>query len=78
MQRDYQPLNDTVKTLELRLTYQPLSLFRWQLYAAQAMRNKWTSSFMGKANKFFLQHFVAFFTYAYVSGLNLYFLLSKE
>lgn len=47
MQRDYQPLNDTVKELELHLTYQPLSLFKWQLYSAQNMRNKWTSSLMG-------------------------------
>lgn len=47
MQRDYQPLNDTIKELELRLTYQPLSLFKWQIYAAQTMRNKWTSSLMG-------------------------------
>ncbi|XP_015430748.1 PREDICTED: cleft lip and palate transmembrane protein 1 homolog [Dufourea novaeangliae] len=50
MQRDYQPLNDTVKELELRLTYQPLSLFKWQIYAAQSMRNKWTSSFMGESS----------------------------
>ncbi|XP_063976009.1 putative lipid scramblase CLPTM1 [Diachasmimorpha longicaudata] len=47
MQRDYQPLNDTVKTLELHLTYQPLSLFKWQIYSAQSMRNKWTSSLIG-------------------------------
>lgn len=47
MQRDYQPLNNTVEQLELRLTYQPLSLFKWQIYAAQSVRNKWTSSFMG-------------------------------
>ncbi|KOX68196.1 Cleft lip and palate transmembrane protein 1 like protein [Melipona quadrifasciata] len=47
MQRDYQPLNDTIKELELKLTYQPLSLFKWQIYAAQTMRNKWTSSLMG-------------------------------
>lgn len=47
MQRDYQPLNKTIKELEIRLTYQPLSLFKWQLYSAQAMRNKWTSSLMG-------------------------------
>ena len=32
--------------LTFRLTYQPISLFRWQLYTAQAMRAKWTS-FMG-------------------------------
>ncbi|XP_011305011.1 cleft lip and palate transmembrane protein 1 homolog [Fopius arisanus] len=47
MQRDYQPLNDSVKTLELHLTYQPLSLFKWQIYSAQSMRNKWTSSLVG-------------------------------
>ncbi|XP_059615846.1 putative lipid scramblase CLPTM1 [Phlebotomus argentipes] len=43
MMRDYQPLNKTTKVLELHLTFQPLSLFKWQLYAAQAMKNKWTS-----------------------------------
>ncbi|XP_043263758.1 cleft lip and palate transmembrane protein 1 homolog isoform X1 [Colletes gigas] len=47
MQRDYQPLNETVKELELRLTYQPLSLFKWQIYIAQTIRNTWTSSLMG-------------------------------
>ncbi|XP_041988090.1 cleft lip and palate transmembrane protein 1 homolog [Aricia agestis] len=40
MMRDYVPLNETVTSLELRLTYQPLSLFKWQLYTAQAMREK--------------------------------------
>ncbi|KAL6447230.1 hypothetical protein ACFW04_001484 [Cataglyphis niger] len=50
MQRDYQPLNNTVEQLELRLTYQPLSLFKWQIYAAQSVRNKWTSSIMGEAS----------------------------
>lgn len=50
MQRDYQPLNNTIEQLELRLTYQPLSLFKWQIYAAQSVRNKWTSSIMGLLN----------------------------
>lgn len=49
MQRDYKPINKTTDTLELYLTYQPLSLFKWQLYSAQTMRNKWTSNFMGDA-----------------------------
>lgn len=40
MMRDYVPINKTTKTLTLRLTYQPLSLFKWQLYTAQAMRDK--------------------------------------
>ncbi|XP_011154497.1 cleft lip and palate transmembrane protein 1 homolog [Harpegnathos saltator] len=50
MQRDYQPLDNTTKQLELRLTYQPLSLFKWQIYAAQSVRNKWTASFMGEVS----------------------------
>lgn len=43
LRRDYQPINDTVKELELFLTFSPLSMFRWQLYTAQAMRSRWTS-----------------------------------
>lgn len=50
MQRDFQPLNNTVTELELRLTYQPLSLWKWQLYLAQTMRKKWTSSFLGECS----------------------------
>ncbi|KAL1122303.1 hypothetical protein AAG570_003708 [Ranatra chinensis] len=42
--RDYQPLNDTVKTLDLRLTFQPLSLFKWQMYCAHSMRSKFTAN----------------------------------
>lgn len=45
MLRDYQPINDTVENLDLTITYQPLSLFKFQLYAAQGMRNKWGSMF---------------------------------
>lgn len=41
MLRDYQPINSSVKSLDLYLTFQPLSLFKWQLYATQAMKNKW-------------------------------------
>ncbi|XP_034826753.1 putative lipid scramblase CLPTM1 [Maniola hyperantus] len=40
MMRDYVPLNKTTSSLELQLTFQPLSLFKWQLYTAQAMRDK--------------------------------------
>lgn len=47
MLRDYQPINSSVKTLDLELTFQPLSLFKWQMYTAQSMRNKWTSSMFG-------------------------------
>lgn len=48
LNRDYQPLNKTVKQLQLRLTYQPLSLFKWQFLAAHSMKNKWTAPLMGK------------------------------
>ncbi|GLH01413.1 Uncharacterized protein GBIM_07572 [Gryllus bimaculatus] len=47
MLRDYQPINKTTKSLQLSLTFQPLSLFKWQIYSAQAMRNKWTASVLG-------------------------------
>ncbi|XP_025410544.1 cleft lip and palate transmembrane protein 1 homolog [Sipha flava] len=47
MLRDYQPINETVKQLDLTLTFQPLSLFKWQMFSAQTMRNKWTSGFLG-------------------------------
>lgn len=40
---DYQPINDTVKKLNLTLTFAPISLIRWQMYAAQNMRSKWYS-----------------------------------
>ncbi|CAG9113769.1 unnamed protein product [Plutella xylostella] len=40
MMRDYVPINKTTTALQLLLTYQPLSLFKWQLYTAQAMRDK--------------------------------------
>lgn len=33
----------------MSLTYQPLSLFKWQIYSAQAMRNKWTVNMLGDA-----------------------------
>jgi hypothetical protein len=45
MLRDYQPINHTSTELELSITYQPLSMFKFQLYAAQGMRNKWGSMF---------------------------------
>lgn len=48
MMRDYKPINSTTKLLDLSLTYQPLSLFKWQLYAAQASKNKWTTNFLGE------------------------------
>jgi len=31
------------RILNLTLLYAPLSMFRWQMYAAQGMRNRWYS-----------------------------------
>uniref|UniRef100_A0A182K1E8 Uncharacterized protein n=1 Tax=Anopheles christyi TaxID=43041 RepID=A0A182K1E8_9DIPT len=49
MMRDYQPINRTTPVLDLNLSYQPLSLFKWQLYAAQTMRNKWANNMFAEA-----------------------------
>ncbi|KAK9508000.1 hypothetical protein O3M35_007754 [Rhynocoris fuscipes] len=44
LQRDYVPINTTTKSLDLRITYQPLSLFKWQMYCAHTMRSKFTTN----------------------------------
>ncbi|XP_064157561.1 putative lipid scramblase CLPTM1 [Anguilla rostrata] len=41
LQKDYYPINDTLEKLPLRLTFCPLSLWRWQLYAAQNAKSPW-------------------------------------
>lgn len=46
LQKDYYPINETLENLPLRLTYCPLSLWRWQLYAAQNARSPW--NFLGE------------------------------
>lgn len=45
MAKDYKPLNES---LTFRITYQPLSLFKWQLYAAQNMKQKF--NFFGQGD----------------------------
>uniref|UniRef100_A0A1I8A149 Cleft lip and palate transmembrane protein 1 homolog n=1 Tax=Steinernema glaseri TaxID=37863 RepID=A0A1I8A149_9BILA len=45
---EYIPINDTVKEVNLTLTYAPLSLFKWQLYASQQMRSKWSQMLGGE------------------------------
>lgn len=45
LMRDYQPINDTTESLNLRITYQPLSLFKWQMYCAHSTRNRFTLNF---------------------------------
>ncbi|OCT67779.1 cleft lip and palate transmembrane protein 1 homolog isoform X1 [Xenopus laevis] len=46
LQKDYIPINTSVSTLPLRVTFCPLSLWRWQLYAAQNSRSPW--NFLGE------------------------------
>lgn len=44
MARDYKPLNES---LSLQLTFQPISLLKWQLFAAQSMRQNYFFNFGG-------------------------------
>ncbi|OCT66125.1 cleft lip and palate transmembrane protein 1 homolog [Xenopus laevis] len=46
LQKDYIPINTSVSALPLRITFCPLSLWRWQLYAAQSSRSPW--NFLGE------------------------------
>lgn len=46
LQREYFPINETTPILDLHLTFQPLSMFKWQLYAANDMKKKWSSGNM--------------------------------
>merc|ERR1712223_611282 len=50
LNKEFQPINETVKVLNLTMTYQPLSMFKWQMYSAQQMRNRFNvmGSFMGE------------------------------
>lgn len=48
LNRDYTPINSTTTSLNLTMTYHPLSLFKWQMYAAQTNQNKWLAPFMGE------------------------------
>lgn len=40
LNRDYTPINETVTSVNLTVTFQTLSMFKWQMYSAQDMRNK--------------------------------------
>ena len=47
LNREYSLLNESVTEVELTVTYQPISLFKWQIYASQGSdKSKWTPSFM--------------------------------
>ena len=40
LNKDYMPINSTTPILNITLTFQPLSLFKWQMYSAQQMKNQ--------------------------------------
>uniref|UniRef100_A0AC35UGN7 Cleft lip and palate associated transmembrane protein 1 n=1 Tax=Rhabditophanes sp. KR3021 TaxID=114890 RepID=A0AC35UGN7_9BILA len=40
---EYMPLNDTVKEITLDLTFQPLSFFKFQMYASQSEKSQWSA-----------------------------------
>ncbi|KAB7504014.1 Cleft lip and palate transmembrane protein 1-like protein [Armadillidium nasatum] len=44
LNREYVPVNESTQMLNLSLTFQPLTLFRWQMYAAQSMKQKWAGA----------------------------------
>ncbi|XP_062120928.1 putative lipid scramblase CLPTM1 [Drosophila sulfurigaster albostrigata] len=48
LQREYQPINQTTPELDLQLTFQPLGMFKWQLYAAKQMKSKWAGNMLGE------------------------------
>ncbi|CAI2357390.1 unnamed protein product [Caenorhabditis sp. 36 PRJEB53466] len=39
---EYMPINNTVTELKLSVTFYPLSLFKYQMYASQNMRSQWS------------------------------------
>jgi len=40
LNRDYMPINSSTPIVNLTLTFQPLSMFKWQMYSAQQLRNR--------------------------------------
>lgn len=46
LQKDYFPINESLRRLPFRLSFCPLSLWRWQLYAAQSTKSPW--NFLGE------------------------------
>ncbi|XP_029475424.1 cleft lip and palate transmembrane protein 1 isoform X2 [Rhinatrema bivittatum] len=46
LQKDYFPINETLEKLPFRISFCPLSLWRWQLYAAQSSKSPW--NFLGE------------------------------
>ncbi|CAH8592965.1 unnamed protein product [Dicrocoelium dendriticum] len=47
MNEDYKPVNESTPVLPISINFAPLSMFKWQLYAAQSARKTWFSTFLG-------------------------------
>lgn len=43
--REFTPINDTVKTVTFRVTFQPISLFKLQMYVSQNQQSQWQAMF---------------------------------
>ena len=41
---DFEPINSTVSSLNLTLSFSHLQLWKWQLYISQSVRNQWYGS----------------------------------
>ncbi|RTG89098.1 uncharacterized protein DC041_0012882 [Schistosoma bovis] len=46
LNEDYKPVNETTPILPIHITLAPLSLFKWQLYAAQTAKKTWFNQIM--------------------------------
>mgnify|MGYP001810372463 CR=1 FL=1 len=38
---DYYPINSTLSSLNLTVTFTHIQLWKWQLYLSQSIRNQW-------------------------------------
>uniref|UniRef100_A0A0K2TD77 Cleft lip and palate transmembrane protein 1 homolog [Ceratitis capitata] n=1 Tax=Lepeophtheirus salmonis TaxID=72036 RepID=A0A0K2TD77_LEPSM len=52
LNKDFTIINETVTSLNLTITFQPISLFKWQIYCAQQMKSRYNimANFMGDEN----------------------------
>jgi len=49
LNKDYWVMNETVTEFNLTLTFNHLSMFKWQMYAAQSVKNKWMMGALSEA-----------------------------
>uniref|UniRef100_A0A0X3Q0C2 Cleft lip and palate transmembrane protein 1 homolog n=1 Tax=Schistocephalus solidus TaxID=70667 RepID=A0A0X3Q0C2_SCHSO len=51
LNEEYMPVNATTPELTLRLTFAPISLFKWQMFLSQSMRKSWYSNIIGETEE---------------------------